>query len=69
MYDELILKSAGVTQTIERYIWTLTYTPGTPAEGNGETIPGFSLYFVIGAIAISFILLLRRKNLIKMRIN
>lgn len=69
VYDELIIKSLGVTQIIDRYIWTLTYTPGTPAGGPGGTIPGFSLYFVIGAIAISFLLLLRRKILFKMKIN
>ena len=69
VYDELILKTDGVTQIIERYVWTLTYTPGTPTGGNGESIPGYSLYFVMGAIAISFLLLLRRKNLFKMRIN
>ncbi len=69
VYDELILKTDGVTQIIERYVWTLTYTPGTPTGGTGESIPGYSLYFVMGAIAISFLLLLRRKNLFKMRIN
>jgi len=69
VYDESILKTGEDIQRIDRYVWTLTYTPGTPTEGDGGTIPGFSLYFVMGAIAISFLLLLRRKNLLKIRIN
>ena len=64
VYDELIGKTLGVTQIIERYVWTLT-----PTGGTDTSIPGFSLYYVMGAIAISFLFLLRRKNLFKMKIN
>jgi len=69
VYDESILKTDEDIQRIDRYVWTLTYTPGTSTGGNGGSIPGFSLYYVMGAIAISFLFLLRRKNLLKIRIN
>jgi len=56
--DELVISSAGGTVT-ERYIWTLTYTPGTGA-GPGGAIPGYSLFLLIGAMAIGFLMILRK---------
>lgn len=72
VYDELEMKTSSETQRIERYEWSLTYTPGTGTEpngGNGGAIPGFQLYFVIVAIAIGFILIIRKKNLSNIKIN
>ncbi len=72
VYDELEMKTSGKTQRIERYEWSLTYTPGTGTEpngGNGENIPGFQLYFVIAAIAIGFILIIRKKNFSNIKKN
>ena len=41
VFDELVFENNTISQTlqIERYVWTLTYTPGTPT--NGPAIPGF----------------------------
>jgi hypothetical protein len=66
VYDELVMKTSGITQTIERYIWTLTYTPGTGTNGEpDETIPGFSLYMVVTALAIGIILIIRKNTYLK----
>ncbi len=73
VYDELEMKTSDETQNrIDRYEWSLTYTPGTGTEsngGNGGNIPGFQLYVVIAAIAIGFILIIRKKNLSNIKIN
>jgi hypothetical protein len=72
VYDELEQKTLGVTQIIERYEWTLTYTPGSGVEPNGETggsIPGFPLYIVIAAIAIGFILIIRKNHIFNIKTN
>jgi len=72
VHDKLEMKTSGDTQRIERYEWSLTYTPGTGTEpngGNDGNIPGFQLYFVIAAIAISFILIIRKKNFSKIKTN
>jgi len=56
VFDEMVTKDLGVLEYVERYIWTLTYTPGTGAEpGNGSSIPGFQLIFIIGAMTVGFI--------------
>ena len=61
VYDEMIYKSSGDIVRIERYIWTLTYTPGTgAAPGNGSSIPGFQLTFIIGAMTVGFIFILKK---------
>jgi len=66
--DELISENNTISQTlsIERYIWTLTYTPGIGTTGG---IPGYSLYFIIAAMAIGFLLLLKKKQLWKLKLN
>jgi len=70
VYDELVTKSSGDTVRIDRYIWTLTtYTPGTgAAPGNGSSIPGFQLIFIIGAITVGFIFILKKYKLLKTRV-
>ena len=40
LFDEMIL---GSNDIIERYIWNLTYTPGTPPPPDGGTVPGFTI--------------------------
>ncbi len=70
--DELISENNTISQTlsIERYIWSLTYTPGTDT-GNGDTngIPGFSLNIIIFAVALGIILTLSKRNYFKTKIN
>jgi len=58
VFDEFT--SSGAINRIERYIWTLTsYTPGTGA-GNGSSIPGFQLIFIIGSMTVGFIFILKK---------
>jgi len=65
--DELVISSGGETET-RRYIWTLTYTPGTGA-GPGGAIPGYSLFLLIGAMATGLILFFKKKKLISIKSN
>ena len=82
VFDEWVQESSGETVSITRYIWSLTYTPGTdgdPGGPNGDPngdpvdpngIPGFPLYMVIiVAAAIGFILILRKKRLIRIKLK
>jgi len=64
--DELISENNTISQTlsIERYIWNLTYTPGT---GNGAGIPGFSVYLILASMLIGFLFIIKRRNLFKIR--
>ncbi|MFW9937847.1 MAG: hypothetical protein ACFFD5_09365 [Candidatus Thorarchaeota archaeon] len=66
--DELIFENNTISQTlsIERYIWSLTYTPGT---GAGAGIPGFSIYLILASMMIGFLLIMKRKNIFKIIIN
>ena len=66
VFDEMVSinNTNDVTMYIERYIWTLTYTPGTPSSLSGDNIPGFSIFSLIAAITIGVILLIREKKLI-----
>lgn len=60
VFDELVAinNSNAVTLSIERYIWNLTYTAGTPpTTTNGGNIPGFSVVSLIGAITLGFIII------------
>ena len=65
VFDEMvgINNTSDVTMLIERYIWTLTYTPGTPSSPGDGTIPGFSIISLIAAITIGIILIIRKKKL------
>jgi hypothetical protein len=68
VFDEMVTKDLGVLKNVERYIWTLTYTPGTgPGPGNGGSIPGFQLIFIIGAMTVGFIFILKKYKLLKTR--
>jgi hypothetical protein len=59
IFDEMEAKDSGVTQVIERYIWTLTYTPGTPTN-EGLAIPGFPLIALIPTIVVGIIVVYRK---------
>ena len=61
LFDEMVWKDLGVTQRVERYIWTLTYTAGTPTTTNGGGIPGFSIISIIAAITIGIFVVIRKK--------
>jgi len=56
-----VQKDLGVTIYIYRYIWTLTYTAGTPPTPNGGGIPGFSIISIIAAISIGICIVIRKK--------
>lgn len=59
LFDEMIL---GSNDIIERYIWNLTYTPGTPpTPTNGGSIPGFSIISLIAAITLGITLIKKKK--------
>jgi len=63
VFDELkaINNTIDVTLSIDRYTWSLTYTPGTPSTTtNGGNIPGFSILCLIAAITLGFIFVKRR---------
>ena len=71
IFDEMVAinNTSDVTMYIERYIWTLTYTPedpSSPDDGtpNGGIIPGFSVFSLIIAISLGIILIERKKKLI-----
>ncbi|MHA1988844.1 MAG: Loki-CTERM sorting domain-containing protein [Promethearchaeota archaeon] len=68
VFDEMVMRDLGVLQYVERYTWTLSYTPGTGTEpGNGSSIPGFQLIFIIGAITVGFIFILKKYKFFKTR--
>jgi len=62
VFDELII---GSNDIVERYTWTLTYTPETPSSPNGGIIPGFSIFSLITAISLGIILIERKKKIDK----
>jgi len=67
--DEIVTNSkTGGGTTTERYIWTLTYTPGT-GPGSGGAIPGYSLFVLIGAMAIGFLMILRKVKMNSIKPN
>ncbi|MFX0057463.1 MAG: hypothetical protein ACFE85_17200 [Candidatus Hodarchaeota archaeon] len=67
--DEIINENNTISQTlsIERYIWSLTYTPGTDNGIPGDGIPGFSIYLILASMLIGFLFIIRRKNLFRIR--
>lgn len=68
IFDEMVSinNSIDVTMYIERYIWNLTYTPGTPpTPTNGGNIPGFSVVSLIAAITLGFIIVRKQKRIKK----
>jgi hypothetical protein len=67
VFDEMVTKDSSVLEYVERYIWTLTYTPGTGAEPGNGSIPGFQLIFVIGAITVGSIFILKKYKFFKAR--
>ncbi|MHA2289466.1 MAG: hypothetical protein ACXABG_11835 [Promethearchaeota archaeon] len=65
IFDELVAinNSNAVTLSIERYVWNLSYTAGTPpTTPNGGNISGFSLVSLITAITLGFIFIEKRKQ-------
>ena len=64
VFDELVAinNSNAVTLRIERYIWSLLYTPGTPTSPNGGNIPGFSIFTLIMAITLGIFIVKKRKK-------
>ena len=68
VYDEVVQETSGEIVSIARYIWSLTYTPGTgAAPGNGSSIPGFQLIFIIGAMTVGFIFILKKYKFFRTR--
>jgi len=69
VFDEVVQVTSDITMSITRYIWSLTYTPGTDT-GNGDTngIPGFSLYIIIFVVGLGIIITLSKKNYFKTKI-
>lgn len=65
LFDELVAinNSNAVTLSIERYIWSLTYTPGTPTSPNGDAIPGFSFFAIITVITLGISIIKKKKTL------
>ena len=67
IFDEMVAKDLGVTQYIERYTWTLTYTAGTPPTPptsptpNIVIIPGFSVISIIAAVSLGIFIVMRKK--------
>ncbi len=61
VFDEMVEKDLGVTIYIWRYIWTLTYTAGTPPSPSDGAIPGFSIISIIAAISIGIFIVIRKK--------
>ena len=69
IFDELVAinNSNAVTLSIERYIWSLTYTPGTPPTLTNGGIPGFSVLSLIAAISLGIILAKKQKRIKKLK--
>ena len=61
VFDEMVEKDLGVTIYIWRYIWTLSYTAGTPPSPSDGAIPGFSILSIIAAISIGIFIVIRKK--------
>ena len=63
VFDEMVAinNTIDVTMYIERYTWTLTYTAGTPPSPPGGNIPGFSIIFLITAVAIGIFIVIRKR--------
>ena len=57
----------GSNDIIERYIWNLTYTPGTPPPPDGGTVPGFTILSLIAAITAGIMIIIGGKK--KIQIN
>jgi len=68
LYDEIVQKDTGEIVGIERYIWDLTYTPGTgaPPGGVNGAIPGFPTLLIISILAIGIIAIIWKKKLFKL---
>ena len=64
LFDEVVQKESGVTVSISRYIWNLTYTAGT-GPGDDSSIPGFQLIFIIGAMTVGSIFILKKYKFFK----
>jgi hypothetical protein len=68
--DELISENNTISQTlsIERYIWSLTYSPGS---GNGDTngIPGFSIYLIMLVMTLGIISIISKTSYFKIKKN
>lgn len=69
VHDEMVQKNLGVTVLIERYIWDLTYTPGTGSLPNGTNgaIPGYSALLVISMLIVGIMIIIWKKKLIKLK--
>jgi hypothetical protein len=67
LFDELVAinNTNDVTLSIDRYIWSLSYTPGTPTSPNGGNIPGFSIFTLIMAITLGIFIVKKRKKMEK----
>jgi hypothetical protein len=61
VFDEMVQKDSGITVYIERYVWTLTYTPGTPT--NGPAIPGFQIWALTSVIFLGVLLIYKKLKL------
>ena len=67
VHDEMVTKDTGVTEMIKRYIWDLTYTPGTGAPPGGVNgIPGFPTILIISCLMIGVITIIWKKKLFKL---
>jgi len=67
VHDEMVTKDTGVTEMIKRYIWDLTYTPGTGAPPGGlDGIPGFPTLLIISCLMIGMITIIWKKRLFKL---
>ena len=68
VHDEMVQKDTGVTVGIERYIWDLTYTPGTGSYPGGPSggIPGYPTLLIISMLIIGMMIIIWKKKLIKL---
>jgi hypothetical protein len=63
VFDEMVAinNTNDVTMYVERYLWTLTYTAGTPSSPSDGAIPGFSIISLIVAITLGLFVVIRKK--------